>query len=104
MRVGIDYRGAQSIGSQSRGIGRYTSDLVRGLISFAPEVEITLFHRAGVEVLDDISDACLLVPVEALAWTDGITDWWGKIPKIRSMSSLHERRFWRAIAEQKHAM
>lgn len=103
MRVGIDFRGAQCSGSGLRGIGRYTLELVKGLLDHAPEVEITLFVKRNGHVPDELR-GCKTVTVDALSWTDPTDALWTRIPKIRSLNILHARHCRRSVAEQKVAM
>lgn len=103
MRVGIDFRGAQCSGSGLRGIGRYTVDLIVGLIDFAPDIDLVLFVKPNVELPPQLK-GCKTVEVPAMSWTDPTGALWTKIPKIRSSNYLHGRRCRRAIKEQKAAM
>ena len=101
MRLGIDYRGAQVSGL--RGIGRYTTDLVSGILAFAPEIDVTLFVKPNGVVPAELSQ-CRIVPIEAMSWTDPTRAIWTKIPKIRSLNFLHARHCKRSVAEQKRVM
>ena len=103
MHVGIDFRGAQCSGSGLRGIGRYTVDLVEGLLRFAPNVKVTLFVRDGGYLPPSI-ESCDVVPIHALSWTDPTDALWTKIPKVRSSEFLHTRHWERSVSEQKSAM
>lgn len=103
MRVGIDFRGAQCSGSGLRGIGRYTVDLINGLRTHAPEIEVVLFSKHNVDLPSELSP-CEVIKVPAMSWTDPTDALWTKIPKIRSSDFLHGRRCRQAVAEQKVAM
>ena len=65
LRVGIDFRGAQTSGE--RGIGRYGTDLVLGLVEHAPEVEVTLFVKPG-SISDSLRGKVRTVIVDANYW------------------------------------
>lgn len=103
MHVGIDFRGAQCSGSGLRGIGRYTVDLVEGMLNFAPDVTITLFVRDRGYLPPSLQQ-CRIVPIRALSWTDPTDALWTKIPKVRSSELLHARHWQRSVTEQKMAM
>ena len=103
MRLGFDFRGAQCSGSGLRGIGRYTLELLKGILTYAPEIEVTLFVKPKGEIPEELK-ACKIVPVDALSWTDPTDALRTKIPKIRSLNILHARHCRRSVAEQKVAM
>ncbi|HLP00218.1 MAG TPA: hypothetical protein VK171_16595, partial [Fimbriimonas sp.] len=105
MRVGIDFRGAQSGGgSGQRGIGRYTLEMLKGILEFAPEVQLVLFVKHDVEIPAELKGKCEIIPVVAASWSDAKKPLWLKIPKIRSIKRFHEMRFRSAVRKQKVAM
>ncbi len=113
-RVGIDFRGAQSGGgSGQRGIGRYTTDLVLGLLEHGRPIvleeqgkllEVVLFHAQGVPVPAEINGLVSLAPVRAPSWSDEKKPLWLRLPKIRSIKRFHELRFNRALRSQRRAI
>lgn len=113
-RVGIDFRGAQSGGgSGQRGIGRYTTDLVLGLLEHGRQpileqtgklLEVVLFHAEGVPIPPEINGLVTLAPVKAPTWSDAKKPLWLKLPKIRSTKLFHELRFKNAVKAQRRAM
>jgi len=113
-RVGIDFRGAQSGGgSGQRGIGRYATDLVLGLLEFGPALvasefgkalEIVLFQTAGVPLPSEINGQVEAAPIEAPRWDSPNKPLWMKIPKVRSLPSLHQAHLERTIEAQHRAM
>lgn len=113
-RVGIDFRGAQSSGgSGQRGIGRYTTDLVKGLLEFGPQViqeelgktlQVVLFHTAGVPVPAELGDLVEMVPIHAPRWDSNKKPLWMRIPKLRSMPALHQAHLERTIEAQTREM
>lgn len=113
-RVGIDFRGAQSGGgSGQRGIGRYTTELVAGLIEFGPayvleqtgrRLEITLFHAEGIPIPGELNGKVATIGVKAPTWSDAKKPLWLRLPKIRSQKRFHEMRFNNAVKSQKRAM
>ncbi|MEI7577320.1 MAG: glycosyltransferase family 1 protein [Armatimonadota bacterium] len=113
-RVGIDFRGAQSGGgSGQRGIGRYTTELVLGLLEYGRPylqqqtgklVEIVLFHAEGVPIPAEINGLVTTAPVKAPTWSDGKKPLWLRLPKIRSQKRFHEMRFNNSVKSQKREM
>lgn len=105
MRVGIDFRGAQSGGgSGQRGIGRYTLEMLKGILEFAPDIQLVLFVKHDVEIPEELLGKCEVIPVVAASWSDAKKPLWLKIPKIRSIKRFHEMRFRSAVRKQKVAM
>ncbi len=49
MRIGIDLQGLQSEGSSSRGIGRYSFEIVRNLIKLSPKDHFVLIANASLK-------------------------------------------------------
>ncbi len=113
-RVGIDFRGAQSGGgSGQRGIGRYTTDLVAGLLDYGPdivreklgkELQVVLFHTAGVSIPASLSGRVEAAPVDAPRWDSPRKPLWMRIPKLRSIPALHQWHLERTIAAQERAI
>jgi glycosyltransferase involved in cell wall biosynthesis len=113
-RVGIDFRGAQSGGgSGQRGIGRYTTDLVLGLVQHGAQVvldktgkqlKIILFVAEGVPLSEELEGQVEVVPVRAPTWSDAKKPLWLRLPKIRSQKRFHELRFNNSVKSQKRAM
>jgi len=113
-RVGIDFRGAQSGGgSGQRGIGRYTTDLVLGLLEHGRQpvfertgklLEIVLFHAEGIPIPPEINGRVTTAPVKAPTWSDAKKPLWLRLPKIRSQKRFHELRFNNSVKSQKRAM
>ena len=52
MRIGIDLQGLQSEGSRTRGIGRYSLEIVRNLIKVTPNHEFILIANASLRNLE----------------------------------------------------
>ena len=113
-RVGIDFRGAQSGGgSGQRGIGRYTTDLVAGLLDHGPgivreligkELQVVLFHTAGVSIPESLVDRVEAAPIDAPRWDSPRKPLWMRIPKLRSIHALHQWHLERTIAAQERAI
>ena len=66
MRIVIDIQGCQSEGSRSRGIGRYSLNLIKNLIHYFPDNEYILFANSSLydlrsEFLDELSSNDLKV-------------------------------------------
>ena len=105
MRIGIDFRGAQSgAGSGQRGIGRYMTDLVAGLLTYAPDHEVVLFCKDSSQLPSEIKGRCKAVDVVAPSWTDLPKPLWQKIPKLRSSMTLHRNRIRAATLAQGKAI
>ena len=49
MRIGIDLQGLQSEGSSSRGIGRYSFEIVRNIIKSSPKDHFVLIANASLK-------------------------------------------------------
>lgn len=113
-RVGIDFRGAQSGGgSGQRGIGRYTTDLVLGLLEHGRKILVTehgkalqvvLFHTAGVPIPPEINGLVEVAPIQAPRWDSPNKPLWMRIPKIRSIPTLHQNFLEKTIEAQKRAL
>ena len=52
MRIGIDLQGLQSEGSRTRGIGRYSLEIVRNLIKVSPNHEFILIANGSLKNLE----------------------------------------------------
>jgi glycosyltransferase involved in cell wall biosynthesis len=104
VKIGVDFRGAQG-GSGQRGIGRYTLELVRGILDYAPRgTEVILFCRHDAEIPVELRGRVREVKVTAPSWSDDKKPLWLKIPKIRSTKYFHEVRFSRARRKQERAI
>ncbi len=113
-RVGIDFRGAQSGGgSGQRGIGRYTTDLVLGLLEHGRKIvldehstalQLVLFHTDGVPIPPSIHGLVETAPISAPRWDSPNKPLWMRIPKIRSLPALHQAHLERTIEAQHRAM
>ena len=51
MRIAVDLHGIQSDGSRSRGIGRYSLEIIRNIIVGFPDHEIVLVANAALSDL-----------------------------------------------------
>lgn len=101
MRIGIDVRALQTQGgSATRGIGRYVTDLVEGLLTFSEE-KIVLLSLEGRDVPRDWGKRCEVVPVEGLIYHEMPKPLYMKIPKVRSSQALLGRLHDRAVASQR---
>ena len=54
MRIGIDLQGLQSEGSRTRGIGRYSLEIIRHLIKESPKDYFVLIANASLTNLEDL--------------------------------------------------
>jgi glycosyltransferase involved in cell wall biosynthesis len=101
VRIGIDFRGAQSEGgSGQRGIGRYILDLVVGILDHYPQHEVVLFCRDVTRIPKELNGRCREVQVS-------ISDpkpFWLKIPKVRSQMFLHRKLMFQRIELHAKAM
>lgn len=87
MRIGIDVRSIHTGGASSgRGIGRYVTDLILGLLEFAPENEYILFARTGKALparLESVESQFTRIDIPGQMWHDSAGPWWQRIPRVR---------------------
>ena len=93
MRIGFDVRMMQTKGtSATRGIGRYTTDLLEGLLAFYPEDRLVLLAMAGRPVPHGWAERCEVVEVGGEALHEAERPWHlHKVPKVRSMPFFVDR-------------
>ena len=53
MRIGIDLQGLQSEGSRTRGIGRYSLEIVRNLIKVSPKHDFVLIANGCLKNMEN---------------------------------------------------
>ena len=104
MRIGLDIRALQTRdGSGGRGIGRYVSDLLEGLLTYGPEHKVVLFTIEGRKPPHDWGRRCEVVPVDGLIFQEMALPWFMKLPKFRSNQKLLGRYHAEAVASQRAA-
>jgi len=103
-RPAVDVRVLQTLtGSQERGIGRYTLNLVRDLVEYG-DSEPLLVSRTGKALPGELQELDLpLAPVEGRMWMDRPPVWWRNIPKVRSNASLLRKHFGK-LRDQQEAL
>lgn len=102
MRIGLDVRALQTQdGSSTRGIGRYITDLLEGLLAFSSSDQIVLLALQGRPLPKGWSERCEIVGVEGLIYSEMPKPWYMKLPKLRSNQALLGRLHWQAVASQR---
>lgn len=94
LRPAVDVRGLQTLtGSQERGIGRYTLNLIKDLVEYG-DLEPLPISRTGKKLPTEIAELDLeTVSVDGRMWMDRPPVWWRNIPKVRSRTSLIRKHF-----------
>ncbi len=104
LRPAVDVRVLQTLtGSQERGIGRYTLNLIKDLVEYG-DLEPLPITRTGKKLPTEIAELDLdEVSVDGRMWMDRPPVWWRNIPKIRSNASLLRKHFG-ALRDQQEAL
>ena len=69
MRIAIDLQGIQSEGSRTRGIGRYSLEIIKNIITLYPQHQILLVANAALSDLqDEFSNQLNLPNVNFIKW------------------------------------